>query len=89
MNFYQMTNSVAWAAALALSAIILSGSINEAAEALHCSALSSTRTEVIGQETVLFWSTTHRGEPVRIYICPGEDPRIAIAHQRLTCGESI
>ena len=71
--------------ALVLVAILI-GKINEAIAELRTTP-ESARFEIVDGRQVPFWPTQHRGEPVRIYICPGERPRLAIARQRIECAD--
>lgn len=60
------------------------GKINAQIQSLE-SAPTSDRHEMVDGQRVPYWITSHRGESMRIYLCPGQEPRIAIARQGITC----
>ena len=82
----RLLESVLWLAVCCVVSVIGISKINE-----HIAELSSkppaTRYQVVDGQSVPFWPTAHRGEPIRIYQCPGKPPDIALAHEQITCND--
>jgi len=80
----RLVESMLWMLVMLVVAAIVVTKVNQAISELT-SLPRAERHEVIDGERVAFWTTEHRGEPVRIYICPGQAPRVALAHEAINC----